>query len=203
MQKALTHLRKGDPVLSAILDSVGAYRIEYRDPDFDTLVRSIVYQQLSGRVARVIFERLQSAACVNGERLNPERILRLRPAKMRRLGVSPQKTEYIRDLARRTFKGQIDFSTLASLADEEVIEALTQVKGIGVWTAQMFLIFALRRPNILPVGDLGIRVAMKRAYSLPDLPPPAEMKKIAAPWEPYCSVACWYLWRSLDNQAAL
>ena len=190
-------------MLSAILDRVGAYRIEYREPDFDTLVRSIVYQQLSGRVARVIFERLQSAACVNGERLNPERILRLRPARMRRLGVSPQKTEYIRDLARRTFKGQIDFSALASQPDEEVIEALTQVKGIGVWTAQMFLIFALRRPNVLPVGDLGIRVAMKRAYSLPDLPPPAEMQKIAAPWEPYCSVACWYLWRSLDNQAAL
>jgi DNA-3-methyladenine glycosylase II len=203
MRKAVNHLKNADAVLAAILDRVGAYGIEYRDPDFDTLVRSIVYQQLSGRVARVIFDRLCAAATTNGERLRPESILRLRPARMRKLGVSPQKTEYIRDLAKRTIKGQVNFDILGSLSDEKVVEQLTQVKGIGVWTAHMFLIFALRRPNVLPVGDLGIRMAMKRAYQLEDLPKPAEMQKLAESWHPYCSVASWYLWRSLENQGAL
>lgn len=122
---------------------------------------------------------------------------------MRALGLSGQKSAYIRDLACKTRDGDVVFRRLSRLADDDVIAHLTPVKGIGVWTVQMFLIFALRRPDVLPVADYGIRVAIKKAYGLPDLPKPAEMETVAAPWRPYRSVACWYLWRSLDNQAGI
>jgi DNA-3-methyladenine glycosylase II len=200
MQEAIQHLRRSDPILSEIIDRVGDYAIQFRPPDFETLVKSIVYQQLSGRVASVIFDRLHKA--VKG-RISPESILKLRPARMRSLGLSTQKTAYIRDLARHTRDGVVTFEELGALADQEVIERLTQVKGIGVWTVHMFLIFALQRPDILPVGDLGIRNAMQRAYGLAELPKPAEMEAIAARWRPWCSVATWYLWRSLDPNANL
>jgi len=201
MRKAINHLKKADPVLGAIIDRVGPYRIEYREPVFQTLVRSIVYQQLSGRVANVIFGRLTSAVPENP--MTPDSVLRLTTRKMRALGLSKQKTEYIRDLARRTRSGEIDFAVCLSLTDEQIIERLTAVKGIGVWTVHMFLIFALKRPDVLPVGDLGVRAAMQRAYGLAELPKPAEMQRIAESWRPYCSVASWYLWRSLENEAAL
>jgi len=198
MRSAIKHLKKSDPVLAAIIQRVGPFGMQYREPSFETLVRSIVYQQLSGKVAGVIFGRLHAAA---GEgTLTPAGILKLRPEKMRRLGLSGQKTLYIRELAKHTKRGSVVFEELPDAEDAFVIEHLTQVKGIGVWTAQMFLMFALRRPDVLPVADLGIRVAMKKAYGLDDLPKPAEMEKIAAPWKPYASIACWYLWRSLENE---
>lgn len=197
MRKAILHLKKADPVIGAMIDRVGAYRIEYRDPSFETLVRSIVYQQLSGKVAKVIFGRLVDA--VPGKKLNPSGILKLTPARMRKCGISKQKTAYIRDLARKTAKRQLKFEALPALPDEEVIEHLTQVKGIGVWTAHMFLMFALERPNVLPTGDLGIRSAIRKAYSLDHLPHPQQIEELAVPWHPYCSVASWYLWRSLDT----
>jgi DNA-3-methyladenine glycosylase II len=130
-------------------------------------------------------------------------LLKLRPARLRTLGLSRQKIEYIRDLARHTRNGKVDFARLAACSDTEVIEHLTAVKGIGVWTVHMFLIFALRRENVLPTGDLGIRVAIRKAYGLADLPKPAEMESIARNWHPYCSVASWYLWRSLETNAGL
>jgi DNA-3-methyladenine glycosylase II len=201
MRKAINHLKKADPVLGAIIDRVGPYRIEYRDPEFQTLVRSIVYQQLSGRVAKVIFGRL--AAAVPEQPMTPDSVLRLTTRKMRALGLSQQKTQYIRDLARRTRSGEIDFAACLSLTDDEIIERFTTVKGIGIWTVHMFLIFALKRPDVLPIGDLGVRAAMQRAYGLPELPKPADMHRIAESWRPYCSVASWYLWRSLENEAAL
>ncbi len=201
MRKAILHLKKADPVLGVVIERVGAYRIEYRDPDFQTLVRSIVYQQLSGKVARVIFNRL--AALLPEGKITPEALLKLRPAKMRRAGLSKQKTAYIRDLARKTVRGKVRFEALHELPDHQVIEHLTQVKGIGVWTAHMFLIFALRRPDVLPTGDLGVRSAIRKAYGLEELPHPKQMEELAASWRPYCSVASWYLWRSLENQAAL
>ena len=200
MKEAIVHLRKADPVMRAIIDQVGAYQIQFRDPDFETLVKSIVYQQLSGRVAGVIFGRVTDAA---GGRLTPEGILKLRPVRMRTLGLSGQKTAYIRDLARHTRDGRLAFEELARLPDEAVIERLTEVKGIGVWTAHMFLIFALRRPNVLPTGDLGIRNAIRKAYGLQELPKPAEMETLSEPWRPYRTVASWYLWRSLEPDANL
>jgi DNA-3-methyladenine glycosylase II len=201
MRAAIRHLKTRDPVLAALIQRVGPYRIEFRDANFETLVRSIVFQQLSGKVARVIYGRL-SGAIPSGQ-VTPEGILKLRPERMRHLGLSRQKTAYIRDLARQTAKGKIVFDALPELPDEEVIARLTTVKGIGVWTAHMFLIFALRRHNVLPTGDLGIRSAIKKVYGLPELPKPAEVEELARGWHPYCTVASWYLWRSLDGQAGI
>ncbi len=200
MNDAIQHLRRSDPVLAEIIGRVGEYAIRFRDPDFETLVKSIVFQQLSGRVATVIFGRLTAAA---GVPVTPERILKLRPSRMRTLGLSTQKTAYIRDLARHTRDQRLVFEELPALSDEAVIERVTQVKGIGVWTAHMFLIFALRRHDVLPTGDLGIRNAIRRAYGLSELPTPAEMERMAECWRPYCSVASWYLWRSLEGDANL
>ena len=146
--------------------------MQFREPDFESLVRSIVYQQLSGRVASVIFGRLSKAT---GANLTPHNILKLRPSRMRTLGLSTQKTAYIRDLARHTRDGTLVFDELRTLPDADVIERLTQVKGVGVWTAHMFLMFALRRTDVLPVGDLGIRTAIRKAYGLAEMPQPAEM----------------------------
>jgi DNA-3-methyladenine glycosylase II len=201
MKKAVQHLKAADPVMGAIIQRVGAFRIDYRDPDFHSLARSIVYQQLSGKAASTIFGRLTAAA--KADPLTPESILKLRPARMRTLGLSKQKTIYIRELARMTRDGQVRFEHAPSLDDAAIIEHFTQVKGIGVWTAQMFLIFALRRLDVLPTGDLGVRAAMKKAYGLAELPSPEEMEKIAQAWRPYCSVASWYLWRSLDGPGAM
>jgi DNA-3-methyladenine glycosylase II len=204
MKKATNHLKKADPVMAAIIERVGPYTMQYREPAFQTLVRSIVSQQLNGKAAATIFQRLLEAARPEKDApITPEAILKLRPQKMRKLGLSQQKTTYIRELARMTRAGDVQFERLREWEDAEVIAHLTRVKGIGVWTVHMFLIFALRRPNVLPVGDLGVRMAMKRAYELADLPKPTDMERIAAAWHPWRSVASWYLWRSLENQGAM
>ena len=196
MRKAIIHLKKKDPTLRRIIEAVGPYKIQFHEPTFATLVRSIVFQQLSGRVARVIYQRLLDA--VGGE-VTPAAVGKLRPAKLRAIGLSRQKSEYILDLAKRTAAGTVVFETIDQLSDEAVVEHLTAVKGVGVWTAHMFLIFALRRTDVLPTSDLGMRMAIRKAYELPELPKPAEIEELARPWRPYCSVAAWYLWRSLDN----
>src|SRR4051812_10638746 len=174
MRTAIKHLKK-DPVLAKIIEEAGPFRMQYREPRFGNLVRSIVSQQLSGAVARVIFGRLQEAvSAVSGEPgLTPHGILKLRPERMRRCGLSAAKTRYVRELAKHTKRGKVVFESLTELEDMAVIEHLTQVKGIGIWTAQMFLMFSLRRNDVLPVADLGIRMAMKSAYGLNDLPKPS------------------------------
>ncbi len=200
MRKAILHLKKADPVMGAIIDRVGAYKIQHREPSFETLVRSIVYQQLSGKVASVILGRL--IALLPEGQVTPAAILKLTPARMRKAGLSKQKTAYIRDLARKTNKGLVKFETLCRRSPiKEVIDELTQVKGIGVWTAHMFLIFALQRPDILATGDLGVRIAIRKAYQMAELPLPKQVEELAAAWHPYSSVAVWYLWRSLDGAA--
>lgn len=201
MRKALLHLKASDPVMRRLIEEIGPYRIEFLEPDYETLVKAIVLQQLSGKVASAIFQRLVAAA--GDGRLTPEVILRLSPAQMRALGLSQQKISYIRDLAGRTLSGEVDFKPLEKLPDEEVTRRLTALKGIGLWTVQMFLIFALRRPNVMPSGDLGIRAAVRKAYGFSDLPKPAEIDKLARKWRPYCTAASWYLWRSLEEQAGL
>jgi DNA-3-methyladenine glycosylase II len=189
MRTAIKHLKK-DPVMAKIIEGTGPYRMVYGEPRFENLVRSIVSQQLNGKVARVIFARLHEA--VGEPELTPAGVLRLRPERMRKLGLSAGKTLYIRELAKHTKRGTVVFEQLPELADADVIERLTQVKGIGVWTAQMFLMFSLRRADVLPVGDLGIRMAMKTAYGLKELPKPTEMEEIAAAWRPY-HVSSMYL----------
>lgn len=201
MRKAILHLKKSDPVLRGLIEQIGPYAIEFLEPDFATLVKAIVYQQLSGKVASVIFDRLAAAA--GDGHLTAEAVLELRPRQMRALGLSRQKIAYIRDLAERTASGEVDFAALEKLPDEAVYERLTRLKGIGVWTVQMFLIFALRRANVLPSADLGIRAAVRKAYGFAEAPPPSEIEELAKKWRPYCTVAAWYLWRSLETKAGL
>ena len=197
MRKAIKYLTQADPVLSAIIEHVGAFRMQYDEPEFHSLAEAIVYQQLNGKAAATIFKRFAALA---GEPLTPEGILKLTDEQLRSVGLSKQKCSYLRDLAAQTHGGKLNFQTLPTLSDEEVIEHLTRGKGIGVWTAHMFLMFALRRPNVLPTGDFGVRMAMKKYYKKRKLPKPAQMEKIAKAWEPYRSIACWYLWKSLDTK---
>ncbi len=197
MRKAINHLRKSDPIISNIIKRVGPYKMGYGDPVFHSLAEAIVYQQLNGKAALKIFDRFAALA---GDPLTPAGILKLTDEQMRSAGLSKQKASYLRDLAEKTHRGDLSFETLAGLSDDEVIKHLTQVKGVGVWTAHMFLMFSLRRPNVLPVGDFGIRTAVMKHYKKRKMPNPKQMEKIAKCWEPYRSVACWYLWRSLDSK---
>jgi DNA-3-methyladenine glycosylase II len=195
MRKAVNHLKKSDPVLAAIIEKIGACRMEFAQPTFHRLAESILYQQLNGKAAVTIFQRFTAAV---GDPLTPEGILKLSDTEMRAVGLSRQKTSYLRDLSEKTKAGLIEFEKLPELSDDEVIKHLTQVKGVGVWTAHMFLMFTLRRPDILPTGDYGIQAAIKKHYKKRKWPKPAVMEKIAKPWSPYRSIACWYLWKSLD-----
>ena len=199
MRQALKHLRHSDPILAAIIDRVGPCRMQYSEPTFEALVRSIVYQQLSGKAASTIFGRVAQAV---GE-ITPDRLAAKSAEELRPLGLSGQKAKYILDLAEKTLTGVVRFQDLPALADDAVIAHLTQVKGVGVWTAHMFLIFALRRPDVLPTGDLGIRNATQRAYGLKEAPKPEKLKNLARKWRPYASVASWYLWRSIDGDGAM
>jgi len=195
MRKAVNHLKNSDPILRAIIERVGPCRMEFGEPEFHSLAEAIVYQQLNGKAAVTIFKRFAALA---GEPLTPEGILKLTDEQMRGVGLSKQKSSYLKDMAERAVRGELDFGRLPEMTDDEVIKHLTQVMGVGVWTAHMFLMFTLKRPNVLPTGDLGVQTAIKKHYRKRKLPKPAQMEKIAKPWEPYRSVACWYLWRSLD-----
>jgi DNA-3-methyladenine glycosylase II len=195
MRKAVNHLKKSDPILSAIIERVGLCRMEFAPPEFHSLAEAIVYQQLNGKAAVTIFKRFAALA---GDPVTPEGILKLTDAQLRSVGLSKQKSSYLKDMAGRAARGELDFTRLPEMTDDEVIKHLTQVKGVGVWTAHMFLMFTLRRPNVLPTGDYGIQMAIKKHYKKRKMPKPEVMAKLAKSWEPYRSVACWYLWRSLD-----
>ena len=195
MRKAIHHLKQSDPVLRAIIERVGPCRIEFGEPEFCSLAESIVYQQLNGRAAATIFSRFAALA---GDPVTPEGILKLSDEQLRGVGLSKQKSSYLKDLAAKTSAGLLNFSRLHELSDEEVVDHLTQVKGVGVWTAHMFLIFSLRRADVLPTGDYGVQTAMRKLYKKRKMPKPDVMEKIARAWVPYRSIACWYLWRSLD-----
>ena len=196
-RRAVRHLKRVDPALRRVIEQVGAcgLRLRIDGHAFDHIVRAIVYQQLSGKAAATIHERVQA---LYGDRPpTPAALLATPPARLRRAGLSRQKASYLKDLARHALSGAVPFDTLERLPDEAVIETLTAVRGIGVWTAQMFLMFRLGRLDVLPVLDLGIQKGMRHTYGLRRLPTPAQMERIAARWRPYRSVACWYLWRCL------
>jgi len=199
LRRAEAHLRSADPVLARIVEVVGPAPLKVdRSPAFAALLESIVYQQISGKAAAAIHRRLCAAL---GRRIpRPEDVAAASDQALRAAGLSRVKIAYLRDLAVRAVSG-LPLRSLSRLDDERVVEALVQVKGIGRWTAEMFLMFRLLRPDVLPVGDYGIRKAMQRAYRLRKLPKPDVMQRIAEPWRPYRSVACWYLWRSLDSPA--
>jgi DNA-3-methyladenine glycosylase II len=195
MRKAINHLKKSDPVMRGIIERVGPCRIEYGPAEFHSLAEAIVYQQLNGKAAVTIFKRFAALA---GEPFTPKGIVKLTAEQMRSVGLSKQKSSYLHDMAERAIRGELNFTRLSEMTDEEVIKHLTQVKGVGVWTAHMFLMFTLKRPNVLPTGDFGVQMAIKKHYNKRKLPKPEQMERIAKPWEPYRSVACWYLWKSLD-----
>ena len=197
MKKAIAHLTQCDPVLAAIITRLGPLKMHHRPPTFETLVRSIAFQQLNGKAAATIFQRLVDAC---GGTITPEALEKLSDADLRKVGMSRQKASYLRDLAHKTNTGELDFAKLPELSDEEVIAHLTQVKGIGVWSAQMFLMFALQRPNVMPTVDFGINMALRKHYRMRKMPKPKRILEISKKWHPHCSLACYYLWRSMDTK---
>ena len=196
LETAISHLRKRDRRMRKVIERVGPCKMK-RDPrHFAMLARSIVAQQISTTVARVIWGRLEDLAG-KGD-ISAESLGRLTPTKLRTIGVSNQKSRYLLDLADKVNEGLIEFRSLNRRSDEEIIEGLTQVKGIGVWTAQMYLIFSLGRLDVFPWNDLGVRTQMQRIYGLDELPGKEESHSIAEAWRPYASVASWYCWRHGD-----
>lgn len=201
--RGLTHLRRSDPVLAGVIDAVGPRLGEPhagRPADhYGALVRAIVGQQLSTKAARSIFVRLTEH--FGGRTPTPQQVLAAEPEALRAAaGLSRAKVGYLRSLAEHALSGELELERLDELPDEQVIEELVAVKGIGIWSAQMFLMFHLGRPDVMPVGDLGIRRAVELAYRLDELPDPTTLERIAVPWRPHRTLACRYLWRSLDNE---
>lgn len=203
-RKALAQLRASDPVLAGIIEQVGKLPDARAgrpasDDHYGALVRSIVGQQLSVLAARAIYGRLTER--FDGRAPTPQEILADEPEELRAAaGLSRAKVGFLRSLAEHVLSGELELERLDDLEDDAVIAELVAVKGLGVWTAHMFLMFQLERPDVLAVGDLGIRRAVERAYGLGELPLPVELEQIAEPWRPYRTLACRYLWRSLQNE---
>ena len=193
-RRATRELAERDPVLAALIERHAALRVGMRGDAFQTLARAIVGQQISVKAAQSVWERLVAAAGV----IAPEGLVLAEHATLRAAGLSGRKAEYIQDLARRFHERIIDASALPALPDEAIIEQLVSVRGIGRWTAEMFLIFNLGRPDVLPVGDLGLQRAMSLSYNRGRALSERRMHSIARNWAPWRSVATWYLWRSLE-----
>jgi 3-methyladenine DNA glycosylase/8-oxoguanine DNA glycosylase len=196
--KAVVHLRKADPVMARLIDTIGTCKLTLRDQGshFDAIARSIVFQQLSGKAASTIHGRFEGL--YGGRSPLPAELTETSDELLRQAGLSRGKSAYLKDLAARVVSGDLPVETLHELSDEDVIAALTRVKGIGRWTAQMFLMFRLGRPDVLPDLDLGVQKGIQIAYRLRKLPSPERVKKIGAKWAPYRTIASWYLWRLLD-----
>ncbi len=197
--RAVAHLRAADPVLGAWIDTVGrcGWRRANDGTHFDHIARSIVYQQLSGAAAATIYGRV--LALYGGRAPSPAEVLRTPDATLRAVGLSTRKVEYFKDLARHTHDRSLDINAIHEMDDAEVVRTLTQVRGIGEWTAQMVLMFRLGRADVLPVLDLGIQKAVRLLYGLRKHPTPERVAKLGARWAPYRTVASWYLWRRVDD----
>jgi 3-methyladenine DNA glycosylase/8-oxoguanine DNA glycosylase len=200
---AVRHLKKVDPVMAEVIAEVGRFKgwAESSGTHFDAVARSIVFQQLSGKAAGTIHGRFHGL--YGGRAPLPAELAATSDEQLRSAGLSRQKSAYLKDLGSRVASGEVPIETLHELTDDEIIAALTQVKGIGRWTAQMFMMFRLGRPDVLPDLDLGIQKGIQRAYHLRKIPAPERVKKIGAKWAPYRTVASWYLWRYLDTQAGV
>jgi len=192
---ALKHLKK-DKKLAKIIDQVGKYNLSITKNPYESLVEAIITQQLSGKAADSISTRFRE---IYGRFPKPADVLVTSDVKLRKAGLSYMKVSYIKDLSSRVESKGLRLSYMKNLTDEEVVAQLTKVRGIGRWTAEMFLIFSLGRQDVLPVGDLGLKKGIQRLYSLTELPEKEQMEKIAEKWRPYRSVATWYLWRSLNQ----
>jgi DNA-3-methyladenine glycosylase II len=202
-RRAVAHLRRTDERIARVIAQVGTCRFVPRaeGTHFDALVRAIIYQQLSGKAASTILGRV--LALYGGRYPTADELLATSDEQLRGAGLSRQKLSYLRDLARHVQDVTLPLDRLHELDDARVIEALTAVKGIGRWSAQMFLMFRLGRPDVLPDNDLGIRKGLQRAYRMRKLPAPKKVQAVGARWSPYATYACWYLWRSLDGDANL
>lgn len=192
--------------MKRLLKVHGPFTAKARLDRFGTLVDSIISQQISTSAARTIKARLKQAVTDRANmsqsrvaEISPEHLRMFELDELREFGVSRQKGTYLLDLAEKVHSGTIDLKKITRKNDEDVVDELTQVKGIGRWTAQMFLMFSLARLDVLPVDDLGLKNAVQRLYELPELPNAVKMESIAAPWRPYATVASWYLWRSLEG----
>ena len=194
----MRHIRKHDPVLARVVKAIGPIDFELDDGHYEALVGSIIYQQLAGTAARAILNRFKNL--YNGKIPDPEQYLSTDESKLRSSGLSPQKISYIRDLCQRIVNGSLDLSSLVHLSDEEAVEKLDAVRGVGRWTAEMFLLFVLGRKDVLPVDDLGVQKAVKRLYHLRKLPSREKFERLAMNWHPYCSIATLYLWRSGEKK---
>lgn len=199
-EEGVRHLRAADPVLRQVIDAAGPFRLRPQRDGFLMLTRSIISQQISTSAADSIQKRV--AALLAPGRLTAEAMHLQTPEQLRGAGVSPQKCGYLLDLARQVKEKQVRLKGLSRRTDEEVIQELVKVKGIGVWTAQMFLMFSLGRPDVFPHDDLGIRSALRNLYGLPGLPDRETSHAIAQPWRPYATIASWYCWRSLELDKA-
>lgn len=191
------YLRKADPVFGPLIDKYGPCRLKPSEAFFDNLCESIICQQISTKAAESIMRRFRDL--FPSGVAEPEELIQHQDEELRRAGLSPQKIKYVRDLTEKVLHGELDLQHITTLPNEVIDKQLRAVKGIGPWTVTMFLIFALNRTDILPVGDLGIRKAMQNLFHLEELPEPEIMQTIAKAWHPYESVASWYLWRSLEN----
>ncbi len=199
VERARRSLRRGDPVLGAVIRRVGACELKRRGDPYRYLVRSVLYQQITGAAGRAIEKRLHAAY---GGRVPIPAQLRIAATEtLRSAGLSRQKIESIRAIATAFDERTLDGRRLARLSDEAVVEAVTEVRGVGEWTAHMMLMFSLGRPDVLPVGDYGVRKATRDLYGLADLPKRAELEALGEAWRPYRSVATWYLWRSTELPA--
>ncbi len=197
-RKAISHLKSVDPVMADVIARVGRCTLQPRTEwtHFDALVRSIVYQQLSGKAAATIHGRVLTL--IGDGAGAPQRIVATPHDALRSAGLSTAKANYVRNLAEHVLDGSLPVESLHELSDDEAIAALTQVKGIGRWSAQMFLMFRLGRPDVLPELDLGVQKGIQKAYRLRKLPTPAQVLRRGAKWAPYRTVGAWYMWRVLE-----
>jgi DNA-3-methyladenine glycosylase II len=195
-EQARRVLSRRDPVLRPLIRRVGPCGLHWRGDPYRYLVRSVLYQQLAGAAASAIEARFRAE--FEGRIPNPQRLLDAPPNRLRGVGLSRQKVAAVRSIAEAFLNGMVSARKIPHMGDEELIAAVTQIRGVGVWTAHMLMMFSLGRPDVLPVGDYGIQKAARDLYSLDSLPKPHELEAIAAPWQPYRSVACWYLWRYAD-----
>jgi DNA-3-methyladenine glycosylase II len=201
VEEAVAHLRATDAALGALIERVGAYDAPRRSDPYAALVRAILFQQLAGAAASAIQRRFFALYSAEDRPPAPPQMLETSDEQFRSAGVSRQKAGYLRDLAAHVADGRLDLQALPSLSDAEVIENVTAVKGLGEWSAHMFLMFHLGRPDVLPTGDLGVRHGMRITYGLPELPTAKEALAIGAPWAPYRSVGSWYMWRATEPTA--
>ncbi len=196
MHKAIEHLKRQDEVMARLIQAIGPVRLNKKENYYESLCQAIIFQQLSMKAASGIFKRFKE---MHENEVKPENTLAIKKEKLINAGLSARKAEYIQGIAKSFLEGAITKERVEKMSDEEIISYLTSLKGIGAWTAQMFLIFSLGRQNVLPVTDLGFIKALQKNYGLKEKPSEEQIIKIAKKWEPYRTIASLYIWASADK----